>query len=131
MIVMVKNVRALSRYNFNDDEDFILLSIWIWFFYLSQGWLWWWFCASSQFNVKMTTLCRYLWMYFVKFTILCIYFDVLILRRRYLQCFKYQISAIYRSQNYIPDVGYRVIYRDMVLNTERHTGWRICMCLPT
>jgi len=25
------------------------------------------------------------------------------------QCFKYQISAIYRSANYIPDTEYRVI----------------------
>jgi len=38
-------------------------------------------------------------------------------------------------QNYIPDIGYQVIYRNMVLNTRRHfwrhTGWRIYMWLPT
>jgi len=30
-------------------------------------------------------------------------------------------------QNYIPDT----IYRDMVLNSGRHTGWRIYKWLPT
>jgi len=47
----------------------------------------------------------------------------------YRQCFKYWISAIYRLAKLY--TGYRVIYRDMVLNTRhhigRHTGWRIYM----
>jgi len=61
-----------------------LLSLWNRFFYLSQEWLRWYFCVSSQFNVKMTTLCKYLWMYFVEFTILYIYFNILIPQRMYL-----------------------------------------------
>jgi len=34
-------------------------------------------------------------------------------------------------QNYIPDIEYRVIYRDMILNIRCHTRWRIYTWLPT